>query len=168
MDKIKRGRRKLTPEQAEARKEQKKEYFKEYYANHKSKYENKQYNYKNAKLYKLYSPDTPIIYIGSTCGTLEDRLAKHLLAMGSNVKSSTYALMNKLSKDWKIATLVSYPCEGRTQLEDLETIYICHYQDKCLNKAKKYDMETIREYLDGRYPEEVLPEGVKNEVGKKL
>jgi hypothetical protein len=93
-------------------------------------------DYKNSKIYKLYSPSKNIVYIGSTTQPLCKRLSKHLTDYRAynkdNNKTYYYAFMVLDCNDYKIELLEEYPCNNKQQLEKKEGEYIKN--NNCCNK----------------------------------
>jgi Uri superfamily endonuclease len=92
-------------------------------------------DYKNGKIYKLYSPSKNIIYIGSTTQSLSKRLSKHLsdYKMYNNNSKHYYSSFLVLEcEDYKIELLEEYECNNKQQLEKKEGEYIKNYE--CCNE----------------------------------
>ena len=94
--------------------------------------------YRNAKIYKVVSNKSGLIYVGSTCLTLPQRISQHerdykqYFKTGKkyNVYMSSFKVLE--GGDAKIMLLENYPCKNRKQLHAREVYYI----DKlnCVNK----------------------------------
>lgn len=70
--------------------------------------------YSAAKIYKIWRPDSRLVYIGCTCSTLPDRLKHHLKILQTKPDDPA---KHVLSKPGYIITLVeSFPCDSRDQL----------------------------------------------------
>jgi hypothetical protein len=80
------------------------------------------------RVYKLFSPSTDRIYIGSTCKTLQRRLAAH--KRQSNTCSSN-TLINYM--DLQIECLEELTFTNRDQLLWRERHYYELHKDKCVN-----------------------------------
>jgi hypothetical protein len=93
-------------------------------------------NYQKSKIYKLYSPSQNIIYYGSTCETLAQRLAKHKYSYkaynNDNTKHYLTSFLVLECEDYKIELVEEYPCNNRQQLEKKEGEYI--KANECVNK----------------------------------
>lgn len=165
-DEKKRGRKPLTPEQRLISEANKKKYFQDYYKKNPDKYI-RGHDYSKGKIYMLCSKDTEKIYIGGTALPLEARHNVHMYRMHTN-PSSTYKTMLELSKKWDIALLASCSVKDRETLEQLETIWITANASRCINNRKKFSMDAIKYLLDGRFPEAVLPPGIRNFNLKKI
>lgn len=90
-------------------------------------------NLKNAKIYKIKSPQSNMIYIGATCKTLERRLSEHK----SNYKiktrrCSSYKLF-ELYDDNEITLIENFPCDYKTDLNRREGYWIKN-TEFCINK----------------------------------
>jgi len=93
-------------------------------------------NYEYGKIYKLYSNQQNITYIGSTAMYyLSKRLAVHRGDYKQYLKSkSGYVTSFKIleCEDYKIELLEKYPCANVDQLETRERYYI--ENNECVNK----------------------------------
>ena len=102
-------------------------------------------DYNDAKIYKLWSPSTNLIYIGSTTQTIAQRLAEHIAVYKcfKNGKGNFITSFKVLEcEDYKIELLELYPCNNRTQLHKKEGEYIKSLE--CVNK--KIEGRTKKEY----------------------
>mgnify|MGYP003638483851 CR=1 FL=1 len=84
-------------------------------------------DYKNGKIYKLWSPEGDDIYIGSTTQDLARRKAKH-----KTDKSKSTILYEKYT-DIRIELLEEYPCDNIEQLNKKEGEYIRN--NNCVNRC---------------------------------
>ena len=93
-------------------------------------------DYKNSKIYKLYSPSKNIVYIGSTTQPLCKRLAVHLSHYRAhkkdNTKSYTTSYLVLDCEDYKIELLEEYACNNKQQLLKKEGEHI--KDNECVNK----------------------------------
>ena len=94
-------------------------------------------NYGNGKVYKIWSPSTEQIYIGSTTQRLSKRLSSHL----NQYKRCKDGIGNYVSSfeilkydDYKIELIKECPCENKEQLHKLEGEYIREHKDACVNR----------------------------------
>ena len=105
-------------------------------------------DYKNSKIYKLYSPSKNIVYIGSTTQPLCKRLSKHLTdyrAYNKDNKKTYYTSFLVLEcEDYKIELLEEYACNNRAQLCKKEGEYILN--NECINK--NISGRTTKEYYE--------------------
>lgn len=79
--------------------------------------------YQNAKIYKLYSDETDMVYIGSTTKTLKQRLGEHLRGYSAWLKGNkNYVSSFEILKyaDYYIELIEDYPCETKKELERRE------------------------------------------------
>jgi hypothetical protein len=76
-------------------------------------------DYKNGKIYKLWSPEGDDIYIGSTIQPLYARLSAHKRKM----KYSSKILFEKYD-DVRIELIECFPCDNKEQLNKKEGEYI--------------------------------------------
>jgi hypothetical protein len=92
-------------------------------------------DYQKGKIYKLYSPSKNLVYYGSTCETLSQRLAKHKYANKvyneGLVKHNCYSSLIFDCGDYKIELIEEYPCNNKTQLLNKEAEYIKN--NECVN-----------------------------------
>jgi len=114
-------------------------------------------DYSNGKIYKIVSPSTGLVYIGSTCQkTLAQRLGSHRQnfrnwKIHKNI-SQTYMTSFILCEidDEEIELIESYPCSNRDELSSRERQY--QRTIECINqsgKSGKNDSETlIRELVE--------------------
>tara|TARA_R110002020_G_scaffold453586_1_gene668511 strand:+ start:225 stop:689 length:465 start_codon:yes stop_codon:yes gene_type:complete len=97
-------------------------------------------NYNKAKIYKLWTPESDDIYIGSTCYYyLSSRLSLHKFYQDCRSK---YLFEN--FNDVRIELLENYPCNNEKELKDKEAYYIKN--NKCLNL--QIPNRTHKEYLE--------------------
>ncbi len=111
--------------------------------------------YQNGKIYSVYSPNTEIIYIGSTTHIkLIARLFQH-------VKHYRAFLINRHSYlasfdildygEYGITLLEEYPCNSKEELRKREDEYIKMYGDKCVNRNSAYNPNNkYHTYADGK------------------
>ena len=97
-------------------------------------------NYSNGKIYKLVCYKTGLVYIGSTCRTLEERLKEHAYDSKRYLNKGKNAFISSMfvtyNNDFKIELIEEFPCDNRRQLENRETIHIS--QSECVNISKCY------------------------------
>ena len=105
-------------------------------------------DYQLGKIYKLYSNQQNITYIGSTAMYyLSQRLAKHISTYKQYLKnkascSTSFKILE--CEDYKIELLEDYPCANKQQLEKREGYYIKN--NECVNKY--IPGRTIAEYRE--------------------
>ena len=92
-------------------------------------------DYSQGKIYKIVCNKTGLIYIGSTCKTLDERLKGHeydskryLDKKSKHLISSIYVI---ISNDYKIELIENFPCQNRKELEKREYYYIDN--SECIN-----------------------------------
>ena len=94
-------------------------------------------NYEYGKIYKIYSKQQNITYIGSTAQYyLSSRLGKHrgdYKLYLNNKGRYTYSFKVLECEDYKIELLEYYPCANKNQLETRERYYI--ENNECVNKV---------------------------------
>ena len=100
-------------------------------------------DYKNGKIYKLWSPEGDEIYIGSTTQSLALRKSKHKI----NRDTSSKMLFEKYT-DVRIELLEEYPCDNKEQLNKKEGEYIRN--NNCVNRriAGRTNNEYNKEYYE--------------------
>ena len=93
-------------------------------------------NYEYGKIYKLYSKQNNITYIGSTTEYyLSKRLSKHISNYKqylNNKGDYIYSFKVLECEDYKIELLEDYPCANKQQLSKREGYYIKN--NECVNK----------------------------------
>jgi hypothetical protein len=105
-------------------------------------------NYQNGKIYKIVSNETDMIYIGSTCKLLCQRLAQHRSTYKA-YQSGKYNFVTSFKLleigDCEIILLEKFPCNSREELNARERFYIETLD--CVNKF--IPTRTFKEYYDG-------------------
>ena len=107
-------------------------------------------NYENAKIYKIVDNTTDMIYVGSTCRTLQQRLKDHekiykrFKAGKTNFVTSFKILVNS---KFKIELIKLYPCQNRKELELEEGKIIKQFRNDKLNVVNRNVAgQTSKEY----------------------
>jgi len=101
-------------------------------------------DYKNAKIYKLWSPEGDDIYIGSTTQKLCVRKAKH-----KATQQCTSKILYEKYTDIRIELLECFPCDNKEELTKKEGEYIRN--TNCINR-----------YIAGRTQKEYYKNNKKN------
>jgi len=109
-----------------------------------------QYNkYNNSKIYKIWSPNTELIYIGSTTQLLCKRLADHTKNFNL-YKNSKYHYTSSFKileyQDAKIELIENVNCNDREQLHKREGEFIRQNREICVNK--KIEGRAQQEYKE--------------------
>jgi len=119
------------------------EKIKEYKA--KTVYNRNMPDYQQSKIYKLWSPQNTLIYIGSTTQPLSKRLADHRKPSHQN-KSVTSTVLFENSDNVKIELIEEYPCDNKMQLLKKEGEHI--RANNCVNRriAGRSKKEYAKEY----------------------
>ena len=92
-------------------------------------------DYSNAKIYKLVSDKTDMIYIGSTVRSLKERLKNHKSNFTNKKKTFiTSKKLYELGGNISIELIKLFPCDCRKELELQESKYIREYKNICVNK----------------------------------
>jgi hypothetical protein len=109
-------------------------------------------NYANGKIYKLTTPHSPLVYIGSTANELKTRLSAHKSTYNrfiNGIGSSKITSMIILSVgDVTIELIENYPCETRKELTRREGQIQKQY-DQCVNKniAGRTQAENFKDWV---------------------
>ena len=93
-------------------------------------------NYNNGKIYKIVDNLSDMLYVGSTCKTLEQRLKAHISdykSFKSGGKNNITSFKILENNDFKIELIENYPCENKSQLEKREGYFIKLYRQQELN-----------------------------------
>ena len=95
--------------------------------------------YENGKIYKIVDVGYNKCYIGSTCESLSQRMARHRTVYknynggGSSRKLNLFLLFDEYGiENCKIELIDKCPCNTREELERMEGIYIKNTD--CVNK----------------------------------
>jgi hypothetical protein len=130
--------------------------------------------YSNSKIYKIWSPQTDLIYIGSTTQILCKRLADHKRNYDSYInkkQNSFYTSSYELLKydDYKIELIEEVNCQSKIQLNRREGILQREYRNICVNmliagrtkeEYRQDNHETIlnkrKEYYDTKHKEKEI------------
>jgi hypothetical protein len=102
--------------------------------------ENIENKYQNGKIYKLVSPHTNKIYIGSTCKTLNKRLYCHrghyILWKNNNENKYKYITSYNLFNlgNVTIELIELYSCNSKVELHSRERYWINQNKDIVVNK----------------------------------
>jgi len=123
-------------------------------------------DYQKGKIYKLWSPSKNLIYYGSTCETLSQRLAKHIYNCKC-YKNNTYNYNSSYlvldCEDYKIELVEEYPCNNKGQLCKKEGEYIKN--NECCNK--QITGRTKQEYYNEHKEEVKQKNMLKTEQDKE-
>jgi hypothetical protein len=103
-------------------------------------------DYKNGKIYKLWSPEGDEIYIGSTIQPLYKRFHHHKIARACSSK-----ILFEKYDDVRIELIECVPCDNKEQLNKKEGEYIRKLD--CINRniAGRTDAEYKKEYYEEKY-----------------
>jgi hypothetical protein len=123
--------------------------------------------YSQGKIYKIVCNKTGLIYIGSTCKTLNERLKKHEYDMNlfiKNYKTKKSYLCSSffvfLNKDYKIELIENYPCSSKLELEIRECDYMKKYPDS-VNSARRPIYSKLQEYGPVKYDHNKQRDNIK-------
>jgi len=99
-------------------------------------------DYSQAKIYKIVSPSTDLVYYGSTCNPLEIRFQQHIRQFNKGKKY--YSSQEVIAfGDAFIELVENFPCHSKTELRQREGYYIRN-NDCVVNK--KLEGRTRAEY----------------------
>lgn len=92
-------------------------------------------NYESGKIYKLTSPETEMIFIGSTYTYLYERLQKHKTSfkLNSENTSNESAFQILKLKNVQITLIELYPCNNSDELNARKRYWIDQFKDICVN-----------------------------------
>jgi hypothetical protein len=99
------------------------------------------YYFKNGKIYKIIDNTSDMIYVGSTCYSLEDRLKGHEKTFKTYQKGkkarclTSYKIL--INGNYKIELIEKFPCENSKQLFEREGFYIRKFKNEGLNIVNK-------------------------------
>lgn len=117
--------------------------------------------YEFGKIYKLVNSVDDMIYIGSTCRSLEERLNKHINT--SNIKNYLiYTHLNKIGWDKvTIILLENIKCDNKKQLLEKER-YWCDKLNPQLNLRKAIILHDEKQnYNNERYKKWYIKNNIK-------
>jgi hypothetical protein len=110
-------------------------------------------DYQKAKIYRIVSNVCDLVYYGSTCETLSQRLAQHRANYkryleGKNNNVTSFEIIEK--GNYEIVLVENYPCNSKEELHRRERFYI--ENNECVNKqvpcrTKKEFYEDNREKI---------------------
>ena len=103
-------------------------------------------DYKNGKIYKLWSPQGNEIYIGSTVQPLYKRFHHH-----KNERKCSSKILFEKYNDVRIELIECFSCDNKEELTKKEGEYIRN--NDCVNKciAGRTDKEYKKEYYEEKY-----------------
>jgi hypothetical protein len=114
--------------------------------------------YEHGKIYKLVSPHTDKIYIGSTCKKyLSQRLASHKIdykkrKQGLNIFISSFELFDL--GDVEIVLLENVNCNTKDELLKIERDYYEKYKDILVNKHRPFRSDEEDKKIRNKYKKE--------------
>ncbi len=89
-------------------------------------------NYQNGKIYKITSPSTDKIYIGSTTQLLKERFSQHRSRFKKCRKQYSSRHLLKYN-DCIIELIEDYPCNSKNELIEREQFYVNLYKQIVIN-----------------------------------
>ena len=106
-------------------------------------------NYKNGKIYKLWSPEGDMIYIGSTCLSLARRKACH-----KDVPRTTSKILFDTYTDIRIELIEEHPCDNKEQLnrKEGEHIRMLDCVNRCVagRTCKEWREDNKEKYMESQ------------------
>ena len=99
-------------------------------------------NYKNGKIYQIWTPHTDLVYVGSTVRALSARFSGHKTSKKANCASKQIIALG----DARIELIEECPCENREQLNRREGEIMRTM--KCVNK--NVAGRTLKQYYQDR------------------
>jgi len=105
----------------------------------------------NSKIYKITTPLSNLIYIGSTREKIERRLQLHksqykIYKNGGSRKVMVYNLLDLGIENIEIELIENYICNSLYELHKRERYYIELYKDISINKC--IPTRTVKEYYE--------------------
>ena len=98
-------------------------------------------DYNNGKIYKIVDNTSDMIYVGSTCKTLEKRLKQHESHYKSFISGKQISKLTSFTildnNNYKIELLKLYPCSSRKELNIQEGEVITSMKNNGLNIVNK-------------------------------
>ena len=92
-------------------------------------------DYSQGKIYKIVCNKTGLLYIGSTCRSLEDRLKEHAYNSKSYLNKKNNIFISSIfvtyNNDYNIELIEHFPCANRKELQKKEYYYIDNIE--CIN-----------------------------------
>jgi len=120
--------------------------------------------YQNGKIYKLTSPNTDRIYIGSTICKLNNRFSLHKYETKHNKVNNSSAIIFRYGET-KIELIENFPCNSKRELETREQYYMDLHSDCCINTLRaicdrkaineKYNKSSKRKIWRDKYKEKL-------------
>ncbi len=97
-------------------------------------------NYQNSKIYKITDNLSDMVYIGSTCKTLEQRMKQHernfkAFKAGKSNNVTVFKILQ--NEDYKIELVENYPCATKQDLNIREGQIIKEYKNNKLNVVNR-------------------------------
>ena len=102
-------------------------------------------DYQQGKIYNILNTIDDEIYVGSTCETLSQRMARHRSVLKRNTNCLIYKHMNQLGVEhFYIELIEDYPCERNEQLVKREGEII-----RSIGTLNKYGTINVKENKSG-------------------
>ena len=97
-------------------------------------------DFNNGKIYKVVDNSSDMVYIGSTCNTLEMRLKQHEsqykgFKLGKTRNVTVFKILD--NNNYKIELIKLFPCDNKKDLELEEGKIIKEYRNKKLNAVNR-------------------------------
>ena len=114
-------------------------------------------NYQNSKIYKIKDNLSDMIYVGSTCKTLEQRLKQHernFKAFNAGKSNNVTVFKILVNNDYKIELVESYPCATKQDLNIRE--------GQIIKECKKLFLNIVNRCIAGQTKKESSAQFRKN------
>ena len=110
--------------------------------------------FQNAKIYKIIDNTSDLIYIGSTCKTLNQRLKQHeynfkCFKLGKTNNVTSFKIIE--NNDYKIELIKLFPCENKQQLNIAEGFEIKQAKTNVLNVVNRCIAGLTRKETNTQY-----------------
>ena len=108
--------------------------------------------YCNGKIYKIVDNVSDLIYVGSTCKTLEQRLKGHKFIYKSFLSGKKTPILTSFkileNNNYRIELIENFPCESKQDLEKREGYFIRLY--------RKQELNIVNKFIAGQDPYELM------------
>jgi hypothetical protein len=117
--------------------------------------------FQNAKIYKIIDNTSDLIYIGSTCKTLNQRLKQHeynfkCFKLGKTNNVTSFKILD--NNDYKIELIKLYPCQNKQEL--------CIEEGRIIKESKTNGLNIVNKNIAGLTKKESDAQYYKNNKNK--
>ena len=98
-------------------------------------------DYKQGKIYRIYSPSKGLVYYGATTATLKHRFSRHKSEHRLNKRTYESYLVIECG-DAQIELVENFPCDSKAELDKREGYY--QRNNECVNRV--ISARTPKEY----------------------